>query len=402
MTPLTLSREVGVNVDDILLMLWDAGIEYPTTPSSSIRAEHWAKARKACGIASIKDRLSVAFWQASLGMDAGDFRLWAESKGVKVAQGARRLPKGGLARLERAAPEIRVVAQKHSESEVVKRERLNHLPWREIGHSRDPMRHLKAEEIEAIHVQIAEDFAGTPDPIAPVGVRSRALLESAAGRSSTGMGGVQKYPTVELAAAGLMHSVIQNHPFFNGNKRTALVSLLAFLDENGLVLECTQSDIFKWTVRVAAHKLGADTYAGDLSDNEIQIMAQWIYGRSRNVEAGEKVITFVELKRQLQAHGCSVQLAKNSGGKAIVTREVEVISRGRFGNKTRRVTKRYHLPFGGDGRQVSRGRIKEMRRELHLSEEHGYDSASFYGDSKNSVDAFIAEYRKTLKRLARL
>lgn len=401
-TPQSLARELAVSVDDVLLMLWDGGIDYPTTPSSIIRREHLAIARKACGIVSVKERLSVTYWQMLLNLTPEGFQEWADGKGVKITPGARRLPKGALGKLEKHVPKSRFASTKTTIESVSPVSDLEELQWREFGHTREPLRHLDSAEIEAIHFRIAEDFAETPDPIAPAGVRSRSLLESAASRSSTGMGGVIKYPTVEMAAAAMMHSIIQNHPFFNGNKRTALVSLLAFLDENGLMLECSQDEIFKWTVRVAAHKLGADKYSGDSADNETQLMAQWICSRSRNVESGERVITFIQLKRQLQAHGCSIQMAKSPGGKAVVTRDVESLVNGFFGKKKQMKEKKYHLPFGGEGRQVSRTRIKELRRELHLSEEHGYDSASFYGDSKGSVDAFIAEYRKTLKRLARL
>ncbi|WP_243623794.1 type II toxin-antitoxin system death-on-curing family toxin [Rathayibacter sp. VKM Ac-2927] len=337
-------------------------------------------------------------------MDRAALQHWARDRGVAIGPDARRLPKGALARFDRAirneqSVDIRRPLLSRSVPTDASREQFI---MRIFGHSRDKLRHLTANEIEAIHFQIADDFRYTSDPIAPAGVRSSALLDSAAGRSSTGMGSFLKYPTVEMAAAALMHSVVHNHPFYNGNKRTALVSMLVFLDENGLVLNSSQDDVFKWTVRIASHRLGAKNFDADLSDVEVQMMAEWLHDRCRKVEAGERVVTFAELRRRLQAFNCNVQITSNRGGRAIITREVLVKRRTIFGSRDRKETRQYNLPYGGDGREVSKSRIMGLRKELRLSELYGIDSASFYGNDKQPVDAFIAEYRKTLRRLARL
>jgi prophage maintenance system killer protein len=402
MTPGSLARELSCDVDDVLLMLWDGGVSYPTAAQSQIRPEDASKARTACGLASIKDRLLVSYWRNNLNMTHSQLQAWSSERGVTLGDDARRLPKGALAKFDRVtqgqfsrSPDI----TPRSESEIERPKRFN---WRIIGHARDTLRHLETSEIEEIHYQIAQDFRYTPDPIAPAGVRSQALLDSAAGRSSTGMGGFLKYPTVEMAAAALMHSIVHNHPFYNGNKRTALVAMLSFLDENGLVLISSQTDVFRWTVRVAAHKLGAGSFDGSRSDVEVYLMAEWLVRKCRNVQAGERVVTFADLRRRLQAFDCDIAMNGNRGGRVWISREILITKNGVLGRREKLVTHKYNMPYGGDGRQVSRNRIREMRQELQLSDEHGIDSASFYGADKQPVDAFIAQYRKTLRRLARL
>lgn len=339
-------------------------------------------------------------------MTRGELEAWARSLGVSIGPNARRLPKGAFARFERAtkASAVRQLQRDEalqtatSPSTAIKKP----MSWREIGHVRDDLRYLSADEIEQIHHQIAQDFKDTPDPIAPAGVRSTDLLASAAARPAAGLGAYRKYPSVEMAAAALAHSVIHNHPFYNGNKRTALVSMMAFMDENGLVLASSQDELFKWTVRVAGHRLGAEKFVGDRSDVELQLMAQWLLQHSRGIEGGERVITFAQLRRRLTALDCSVDITSNRGGRAVVERTVTVSHRSFLGTRPRTERRRYNLPYGGEGRQVSRSRIKELRRELHLSDEFGVDSATFYGSDRLPVDAFIAEYRKTLRRLARV
>ncbi|WP_164515453.1 type II toxin-antitoxin system death-on-curing family toxin [Microbacterium sp. 10M-3C3] len=403
-TPAALARDLGLEVDDVLLMLWDSGVDYPTSPDALIRPGDHQKAYEACGVASLKDRLLVDYWSRTLGMSRVELQTWAGQHGVTIGPNARRLPKGALARFERAMRSNAVSrAERRGAGEVPSSTSpRSPMQWRDVGHMRDDMRYLSADEIEQIHHQIAQDFRDTADPIAPAGVRSRELLESAAGRPGTGLGGYRKYPTIEMAAAALVHSVIHNHPFYNGNKRTALVSMLSFMDENGLVLTSSQDELFRWTVRVAGHKLGADKYTGDKSDVELQLMAQWLLQHSRAIEAGERVITFAELRRRLATFDCSVHITSNRGGRAIVERQVAVTQRSLLGSRRKVETRRVNLPYGGEGRQVARNRIKELRRELQLSDEFGIDSAAFYGLDKRPIDAFIAEYRKTLRRLARV
>src|SRR5258708_1626270 len=71
-----------------------------------------------------------------------------------------------------------------------------------------------------IHNQLVRDFAESGDPIDPPGIRDRGeLLESALSRPQTSIGTTLKYPTIEMAAAALLHALVHNHPFHNGNKR---------------------------------------------------------------------------------------------------------------------------------------------------------------------------------------
>ncbi len=90
----------------------------------------------------------------------------------------------------------------------------------------------------AIHNALVLDFLHQENPIDPPGPRNDDIIASAVFRQHTSIGDVLKYPSVELSAAALLHSLVNNHPFHNGNKRTALVSMLVLLDENELMLTC--------------------------------------------------------------------------------------------------------------------------------------------------------------------
>jgi death-on-curing protein len=65
-------------------------------------------------------------------------------------------------------------------------------------------------------------------------VRDMDLLEAAVGRPMQTVFGEEAYPTLPDKAAALLHSVARNHPFADGNKRTATIGALFLLRVNGL------------------------------------------------------------------------------------------------------------------------------------------------------------------------
>lgn len=65
-------------------------------------------------------------------------------------------------------------------------------------------------------------------------VRDIGLLEAAAARPMQSVFGEDAYPTLHEKAAVLLHSIARNHPFADGNKRTATVAAIFMLQVNGL------------------------------------------------------------------------------------------------------------------------------------------------------------------------
>jgi death on curing protein len=82
-------------------------------------------------------------------------------------------------------------------------------------------------------------------------VRDLGLLDSAVARPRTSLFGEDAYPTLEAKAAALMHSVCQNHPLVDGNKRLAFLAASTFLEANGRRMTMTQDEAFELTMRVA-------------------------------------------------------------------------------------------------------------------------------------------------------
>jgi death-on-curing protein len=87
------------------------------------------------------------------------------------------------------------------------------------------------------------------------GLRDEGALESAIHRPLASFGGVELYPGLELKVAALIESLIRNHPFVDGNKRTSMLVGLATLRVNGLSVIADDSDIEWVAVAVAERRM---------------------------------------------------------------------------------------------------------------------------------------------------
>ncbi len=97
--------------------------------------------------------------------------------------------------------------------------------------------YLSLDEVLAIHDLVLEYGGGT------TGVRDLGLVDSAIGRPQTGY-----YADLVEMAAALMESLLINHPFLDGNKRTAFVATDTFLRANGFRLDLDSEEAFKFIV----------------------------------------------------------------------------------------------------------------------------------------------------------
>ena len=229
------------------------------------------------------------------------------------------------------------------------------------------------------------------------------MLESACFRPQTALGGVLKYYTVESAAAALLHALVNNHPFYNGNKRTALVAMMACLDRNGLFARFQDRELFALVMDVARHRLSDPSKrrriprtASDLADREVEAIAKWIESKSRPLEVGDRPVEWRKLRKILAAYGCVFEV--RSGNKMSVTRTTDV-RRGLFGGRAPEL--QAVVGYKDEGREADPGTIKLVRRRLHLDEENGVDSKDFYSRGQFAFGEFVRNYRKVLSKLAR-
>lgn len=90
------------------------------------------------------------------------------------------------------------------------------------------IRYLTLDEVMSLHRQILKQSGGT------AGVRDLGSLESAIAQPMMTFGGEDLYPTLVDKAAALGFSLVMNHPFVDGNKRTGHAAMETFLVMNDL------------------------------------------------------------------------------------------------------------------------------------------------------------------------
>ena len=93
------------------------------------------------------------------------------------------------------------------------------------------------------------------------GLRDPGLLESAVARPQASFDGEDLYPALWLKAAALMHSLVKNHPFVDGNKRTAVTATGIFLGLNGHPLTASNEEILRFAIQVAAEEMELERIA---------------------------------------------------------------------------------------------------------------------------------------------
>ena len=426
-----LAREAGLDVDETLLVLWDEGLSYIRSQNSPVRNRDLKRARRSLGLATRRDLKSSNYWRDLLGLDRSEFAALLETLDLKPVRTRTGLPKKAVARLRAEArrrgrdpftgrlltefpsPKDEHSSRPPSSAPVSNRATQEPEPSAVQSFTFEPpgqplsadFVHLSAKEVGRIHFALVNDFAQSPDPITPAGIRSGDTLESACYRPHTSLAGTLKYSTKESAVSALFHSLVQNHPFRNGNKRTALVSMLASLERNGLFPEstCTQDGLFRLVLQVAQHRI-AGRQRRDRDDREVQAISNWLCSHFRPIEKQEYVLPWRKLEKILRRFDCDLPTPK-PGNRRDIYRTVESPRpAGILGRKRRpkRIALSTQVAYTDGGRDVGIATIKKIRQDLHLDADHDVDSRLFYTKAASEIDSFVTQYRKVLRRLAKL
>jgi death-on-curing protein len=105
--------------------------------------------------------------------------------------------------------------------------------------------------VTAIEYLELEDLLLFTDLLGAGPVRDLGLLDSAVARARSSAFGQDAYPTLELKAGALMHSICRNHALVDGNKRLSLLATATFLRANGHPFRLSNDEAFELVMRVA-------------------------------------------------------------------------------------------------------------------------------------------------------
>lgn len=109
------------------------------------------------------------------------------------------------------------------------------------------MNYLTTEEVIVIHELLLAEFGG----IRGITEAGFGRLETAVSVPQQSMFGVDLYEGLANKAAALSHAIIRNHPFSDGNKRVAVVTLAEMLARNGAELTATNDELYDLALAAA-------------------------------------------------------------------------------------------------------------------------------------------------------
>ncbi|NBD17105.1 MAG: type II toxin-antitoxin system death-on-curing family toxin [Cyanobacteria bacterium] len=123
------------------------------------------------------------------------------------------------------------------------------------------IRYLTLIEVLELHRKILEQSGGT------LGIRDMGLLESAIAQLRMTFGGEDLYPSLLEKSAALGFSIIMNHPFVDGNKRTGHAATETFLVLNGLEINASVDEQERMVLAIASGKLEREVFVEWLQQN---------------------------------------------------------------------------------------------------------------------------------------
>lgn len=264
---------------------------------------------------------------------------------------------------------------------------------------------LSAKQVLRAHFCIAEYFLKEGSGIGGFGAKSSGLLLSALSRQLVGFDGRRKWTTVHEKAATLMFGLVMNHPFHDANKRTAYLSTIHYLYRMGFIMEATEKELEDLTVLVAKNGLGKFPRYRDLKrksdDPEVEFISHFLKKNTRKIDREQYMVTYRELEKILKPYGVWLESPQNNKIDVMRWEEVEVPRRRLFGKpkKTKEVRRVCALGFPGWTKQIGKGRLKYLRKELGLTAENGVDSQSFF-NGVDDMQVLLEMYEGALRRLA--
>jgi death-on-curing protein len=122
---------------------------------------------------------------------------------------------------------------------------------------------LTLEQLLELHALVVGETGGDS------GLRDLGRLESAIASQTQNVFGEELYKKIEDKAAAIIRGIIADHPFIDGNKRTAVLAGLTLLDINGVEFKAKTGEIEDFAVRIAIEHLDIPAISNWLQERSI-------------------------------------------------------------------------------------------------------------------------------------
>ncbi len=258
---------------------------------------------------------------------------------------------------------------------------------------------VNIKEVLLAHYHIVDYFlnndAENEKKVGGIGIKDTNMLCSALSRQAW----CKNPKDCFEVCATVLYGLIQNHPFFDCNKRTAILTAFHLLHKQGRIPSVAHSLFEKLTINIATDNLSNyKRFKGLLKkeNGKIQVIAAYLKSGTRAIEHDKPRITFRELRKILVRYNISLE-NPNKGYIDVYKAEEKTTFLG-FG-KSLKKTKLFRIGYQGENREVDAGALNRLRQKTSLTLGDGHDSATFYRGAESLPD-LIEEYSGMLRSLA--
>ena len=126
------------------------------------------------------------------------------------------------------------------------------------------IRYLTSEQVLFIHARLLAETGGEH------GIRDLGLLQSAVARPQAVFDGNELYPGIHQKAAALLESLINNHPFVDGNKRTGITAAAMFLKINNFSMTASNQEVESFVLSIAS------------GEQTVESITEWLKSHSKS------------------------------------------------------------------------------------------------------------------------
>lgn len=119
------------------------------------------------------------------------------------------------------------------------------------------MLYLTEKDIITLNIYVINKYS----PKEQIGVKEPTALNMLVNAPKQYVFGQEQYPTIQLKAANLVRNLVKKHVFHNGNKRTAFMALIVFLELNGYKFVVSNKEAVNYMVKLATDDINEDEIA---------------------------------------------------------------------------------------------------------------------------------------------
>lgn len=256
-------------------------------------------------------------------------------------------------------------------------------------------RDTQAIDVLKAHYILCDYFVKNGEQIGCYGPKNISMLLSAVARQVTNFRGSMKWKTDYQRCATLFYGLVKNHPFHDGNKRTALLTTLYNMDKLGFVFTCKHKELEQLSIRIASVSYTSKAPKRGKKkdpDDDIMEIARFLKSNTRKKDYSKKIMTYNELEPYLNKYG--FYFCNHKGNYIeIVKRKPKLF--GLLDGKSYFVLR---IGCPSKKAQINVKAFKSILKNTGLNEENDIDMKVLFED-QDPFYALLDSYKAPLKRL---